>query len=411
MSAVSPALWAILAGLLALSALFSGSEAALFSLTPRQRLGAGRHAQRLLRDPRGLLVTLLLCNNLVNVLFFAFAGRLGRGAEGAEAALIGLAVLLVLVIGGEILPKILGLRARQGLARAVSPVLRSLVGLFGPLARPLARALEVLGGWITPLIGSRLGVTAEMLARVMERGQEEGVLLGTEADLLAELVELEGIRVREIMTPRVDALFLPRDGANRAAVVREALARRQSWLPVIDEDPDRVVGRIRVRDLLRHPDRPIARLVMPVKFVPEVASALDLLGSLRKDRTEEAVVVDEWGGTAGFVTAEDVFEEIVGELRPEGETRMPPVVPLGENRYRVAGGLSVRSWNEAFGQTVVPWEFETVGGLVAALLGRIPHPGDRTRIGGIEMQVQTVHGRRVHAVDVWVPVPAEEGKG
>ena len=402
MNDVSPWVWVTLATLLLFSGFFSSAETALFSLTPRQRLQAGPATRRLLEAPRALLVTVLLSNLVVNVLYFAFAARLSRGGGGIADVLLGLGILVALLVGGEILPKTLGLRAGPTVAGLTSPFLRVFVVLLGPLAAPLVRILDRVSRWVEPWIGAPRGITPEMLARVMERGGKEGALLESEADLLAEVVELQDIRVREIMTPRVDTHFLRRDGENRAAVVQAALAARRSWLPVIQEDPDQVVGRARVRDLLRHPDVPVRRLVMPVKFVPEMASALDLLHSLHEDRTEEAVVVDEWGGTAGFVTAEDVFEEIVGELRQEGEVRTPPVVPLGERRYRVAGSLAVRDWNEAFGQAVVPWEFETVGGLFTAQLGRIPRGGDRVRIGTLEMQAHEVRGRRVLAVDVWV---------
>jgi CBS domain containing-hemolysin-like protein len=236
----------------------------------------------------------------------------------------------------------------------------------------------------------------------MERGAKEGALLGVEADLLAEIIELGEIRVREIMTPRVDTLFVDVSGADREGVARAALERRLSWIPVIEGVPDRVLGRVRVLDLFRKGGRTVSQLVMPVKFVPEVASALDLLHALREDRTTEAVVIDEWGGTAGYVTAENVFEELVGELRTEGEERVPAVVPLGEGRYRVAGGLTIRDWNEAFGMNVVPREFETVGGFVTAMLGRIPRAGDGVSIGGLELEVHEVRGRRVTSLDIGV---------
>jgi CBS domain containing-hemolysin-like protein len=319
--------------------------------------------------------------------------------------LVGLGALVAVLLFGEILPKTAGLRARVGVATATARPLVVVVTLLGSLATPLVRLLERINGVVSLWLRPEERLTPEGLAKVMERGTEEGLLLDTEADLLLEIVELDEIRVREIMTPRVDTLFLHLSGEDRHAVMERALAELVSWLPVIDGNPDRVVGRVRVRDLLRHRDRPVRQLVMPVKFVPEVASALDLLRSLREDRTAEAVVVDEWGGTAGSVTAEDVFEEIVGDLRAEGEVRRPAVVPLGEGRYRVAGSLSIRDWNEQFGRTVVPMEFETVGGFVTALLGRIPRAGDEVRSGALVMEVHEVRGRRVLSVDIGVEAP------
>jgi magnesium and cobalt transporter len=207
--------------------------------------------------------------------------------------------------------------------------------------------------------------------------------------------------VREIMTPRVDMLAIDL-AADPAPVIERALERRMTWLPVVDGQVDKVVGCVRVRDLVVRRERPIGQVVMPVMYIPEVASALDLLHDLRESRTTEAVVVDEWGGTAGFVTIEDIFEEIVGDLRVEGELGERPVVALGEGRFRVAGSLSVRDWNEQFGGQVVPTEFETVAGYVTALLGRIPRAGDKVRVGDLVNEVHEVRGRRVMSVDMYV---------
>ena len=392
----------LLAGLLASAGFFSASEAALFGLTPAERNSAGGAIRELLGEPRSLLATILLSNLLVNTLYFAFAARLMPHEPGWEKYAVGLGTLMALLLCGEILPKILALRSRRGVARLAAVPLRVVVPLLAPLTRPLLWVLELVHrgplSWIRP----EGGITSDVLARVLERGAEEGGLHEREADLLSGILELEDIRVREIMRPRVDVLFLDVAGDECAAVLRAALDERLTWLPVIEGDPDHVVGRASLRDLMREPRQSIGSLVMPVKFVPEVASALDVLRALREDRTSEAVVVDEWGGTAGVVTADDVLEQILGDLRGEGEVRAPEVVPLGQGRFRVSGSLPIRDWNEAFGLRVVPREFETVGGFVTALLGRIPRAGDHVRVGELEMQVHEVRRRRVLTVDIGV---------
>lgn len=395
-----PWLYALLGALLLCSGFFSASEAALFSLSPVERRSASRSAQLLLDDPRRLLATILMANLVVNTLFFAFAGRLVPEAEGWREAALAVVVLVVLLLGGEILPKILALRARRGMSNAGAPVMRLLVTALHPLTRPLLFVLEGLHRgplrWVKP----EGGITPEILARVLARGAVEGALHEREADLLSGVIELEDIRAREIMRPRVDTLFLDVSGEERAEVTRLALEARLPWLPVIDGDQDSVIGRVPVRELVRQPAVPVAKLVLPVKFVPEVASALDVLRSLRADGASEAVVVDEYGGTAGVVTAEDAFEEILGDLRVEGEESQPAVVPLPGGRYRVAGDLSIREWNEAFGLEVVPRGFETVAGFVTALLGRIPRVGDQAHVGELELEVHAVRRRRVLLVDI-----------
>jgi len=409
-----PEVWGLLVLLLAASAFFSSSETAFFSLTASERRESAPPVKRLLVDPRLLLASVLLGNLVVNVLYFAVVGRLLDGEGGVRDVVVGLAALVGVLVFGEIVPKTFGLRLRVVWARLIARPLWLLVLVSAPLARPLVRLLEWFQRILTPVEREERTFSPEVLAHVMERGSAEGDLLDMEADLVSEVIELGQIRVREIMTPRVDAPFLDLSDRDRDGAVGRALQMHQSWLPVIDGHADRVVGRVRVRELLRHPDRPVARMVMPVKFVPEVASALDLLRVLKEDRTAEAVVVDEWGGTAGFVTAEDVFEEIVGDLRAEGESRVPAVVPLGERRYRVSGGLSIRDWNETFGRDVVPTEFETVGGFVTALIGRIPRTGDVARLENLVMQVSEVRGRRVETVDIGVEEPGggdEEARG
>jgi putative hemolysin len=402
----------VLAGLLAGSGFFNAAEAALFGLTQRQRREAAPIVQRLLSEPRALLFTILLGNLVVNVLFFAFAARLEPEGERWGGLVVGLIALFVLLALGEILPKLIGLRARQGFAGFAASFLRPLVGLVGALAGPIVRLLEVFDHLISRWVPRDAGLTAEGLAAVLERGAEEGELHQVEADLLYEVVRLEDIRVREIMTPRVDALFLDVTGRDRARVVERALERRHGWLPVVDGDPDRVVGRVAVRTLLRRAADPVRRLMVPIAFVPEVASALDCLRTLRGQGMDEAVVIDEWGGTAGTVSAEDVFAQLVGEDFGEDAARPSAVLALGGGRFRVAGGLSIRDWNEQFGQSVVPTEFETVGGFVAAVLGRIPRAGDVARVGELVLQVHEVRARRVLTVDIGLaPAQAAAGGG
>ena len=384
MSDVPLWLWGTLGGLLLCSGLCSSSETALFSLSTKERERASLAVRRLLDRPSQLLVSILLLNLVINVLFFAFASRL-RKLTGWNELAVGLGVLVALLFFGEILPKTLGLRGRSTVARLAAPLLRIAVLVLGPLSRPLRGLLEWVNATLALWFPPERGITSEVLASVMERGEEDGALLGEEADLLAEVIELDDIR-QEV----------------RLEVVQAALERRQSWLPVVEGGPDRVLGRVHLRHLLDSKERPIAQLVMPVKFVPEVASALDLLHTLRDDRTSEAVVVDEWGGTAGYVTAEDVFEELVGDLRTEGETPVAAVLSLPSGRYRVAGDLSIRDWNEAFGLQVVPVEFETVGGFVTALLGRIPRAGDEVQVQDLVMRVHAMRGRRVETIDIGI---------
>ncbi len=402
--------WIGLVALLAGSGFFNASETALFSLPPAERHRAGHRAARLLDRPRELLVAILLGSVLVNLLFFASTKAVLRASGFHHPFYSGLGALVAIVVFGEIVPKTLALRAPLIMARIASLPLEPIVFLLRPVGRGVTAFLEVSMRTLGDVALPERPISRRALAEALERSAHQGVLAPGEAGLLAEIVELSSLRVREIMTPRVDVLILDLDltAEDHERVKREALTRLQSWLPVVRGGVDNVVGCVELRKLVAHPDRPLAAQVMPVKYVPEVARVLAVLQSLREARVGEAVVIDEWGGMAGIVTLERIFEELVGDLRVEGEALEKPVVPLGEGRFRVAGSLAIRDWNDAFGSEVVPTEFETVGGFVTAMLGRIPAHGDRVELdSGLVMTVHEVRGRRVLSVDLSL-VPDDE---
>jgi CBS domain containing-hemolysin-like protein len=402
--------WLALPFLLCASAFCSGTETALFALTLEQRERASERVRRLLRDPPALLVTLLLLNLVVNILFFAVVSGLApQGAPYRELAWGALALFAVVFLG-EILPKALALHLAQPIARNCAWAVETLVILCTPLRRVVQFVLELALRALGDVAREEPPITPDSLAEVLEQSASHGLIGVGEADLLAEVVELEGLRVGEIMIPRVDMLALDLDAEedDNLQIVARALARRQTWLAAIRGQADDLAGIVRLRDLLREEETPLAQLVKPALFVPEVASVLDLLKQLREHKATEAIVIDEYGGTAGAVTIEAVFEEIVGDLRVEGEAQAAPVLALGGGRFRVSGSLSIRDWNEQFGRRVVPEGFETVGGFVTALLGRIPRAGDRVRAHGLVTQVREVRGRRVASVDMYIEDSGED---
>jgi CBS domain containing-hemolysin-like protein len=386
-------IWVSILLLVLISGTLSSSETALFKLDEGERALASPRVRRLLEDPRSLLVTILLGNLIVNLAFFAVApSALGRfiersgGLSADESSFAGgFGALVILLITGEILPKAVALRAPRAVARLTSAPVTAAVRTLGPARQLVSGALEFSRRLIGEDERSEKGVTPEALAEVLERSRSEGVLAAKEANLLGEIVELERLRVREAMTPRVDLVMFDLGeedlAAERQRVLDEARRGRMTWVLAIRDGADHVAGGIGVRDLLLAPGRDPEELVMPVKLVPEVARLGSLLNAFHLDRVSEAVVIDEWGGTAGVVTLEDVFEELVGELRVEGEEKAPEIVGVGEGRFRVSGSLSVRDWNDSFGLQVVPAAFETVGGFVSAVLGRIPKAGDEVDLG------------------------------
>ncbi len=400
-------LWLLLFALLSASGVLSASETALFSLTPAERRRVGPQAERLLEDSRGVLIFILFANILINVLFFAFSARLAPPDEPFAEAAWGLGAVVVLVAFGETVPKIIALRTRVAMARQSAGLLLVMVRLMRPLRVLLEWLLEMLYRALGPGSHQEGGVTNEALAQALERSAEKGLLLGSEAEFLTGVLELEAVRARGIMTPRVELVFLDKSEDNRAEAIAQGLAGKLPWIIVIDGDPDRIVGRVRLRDLLQPDPRPLAELLEPVRFVPVMANALAVMTFLREQHLAQAVVVDEWGGTAGLVTIEDIFESIVGDLRVEGEHEERPIEALPDGGFRIAGWLSIRDWNELFGHRVVATEFETVAGFVTVLLGHIPRAGDEVRSEPFLFRVHSVRGRRIEVLDIFVS-PARE---
>ncbi len=402
-------------GLLVVSGFLAGAETALFSLGEREKSNASDRVRLLIESPRELLLTVLLSNLFVNLLFFTSLPLLFPERMSEHGLLTGAQALLALLVVGEIIPKTLALKAPHRVASAVALPLTAMVVWLAPARRAVTGVLDVLLRALGVDASGEEGVSPQTLAAALERSAQDGFLKAGEADLLSEIVDLGHLRVREIMTPRVDMLAadLDHDQSQRAVLLEQTKRQRLTWLPVIRGDADTVVGRVEVRDLLLQPDRPLGELCMPVTFVPEVARVLSMLETLRSERVAEAVVLDEWGGTAGVVTLEDLFEELVGEMRVEDEELERAVIPVGEGRYRVSGATSIRDWNDLFGAQVVPNAFETVGGYVTALLGRIPRGGDRVTLGaGLACEVSEVRGRRVLSVEMYLEqAPGRESAG
>lgn len=406
--------------LLVLSGFFSGSETALFSLSAHQRALfrrsdtlVGAAITTLLSETRGLLITLLLANMTINVLFFVVSSvlliQLNR-LEWAGAVVMSVASvtpLLAIILLGEVLPKLLAARLTVTWARLLAlPLYLTHRVLF-----PVRFFAEV--AVITPLarlIAPRRTVpklSEEELESLLTLSQRQGVIDPDEERLLQQVLELSQIKVRNLMVPRVDikAFNLDRDPAE---LIEMARAYQLNHIPVYRGSLDNIVGVVYERQVLLNEPRDrqsLYNLIRQAKFVPEQQRVDQLLVELRKRGTTFAIVVDEYGGTSGLVTLEDVVEHMVGEIPGPFESGdQPEVENIGPFRWRVAGSLSVHEWAEFFGRNpaiegIATLEaVRTVAGLVMARLGRVPAPGDRVRLGDVRITVERVENRRVQTV-------------
>lgn len=410
-------LLAVLPLLLISSAFFSGSETALFSLSDYQRRElarspslAGSIITRLLGETRPLLITLLMSNMVINVLFFVITTVLlihvGRSdwAGPLVVATLSVVVVLALILFGEVLPKLVAARSAETVCklaavplwvvhRALSPLRLAVnVMVITPLARLIAPREK------PPELSSR------ELEVLLELSQQRGLIDVAEEQMLQQVLELGQLSVRHLMTPRVDmkAFDLGRDLHELYALVRQT---RLSHIPLYQEDLDHIVGFVGARPLLlRRPTtaQELKALTQPVLFVPEQQRADRLLVELRRRGSTLAIVVDEYGGTAGLVTLEDVVEHMVGEIAgPYAARQAAQVQPLDSGRWRVSADLPIEDWRQTFGEPGgVRTGVSTIGGLVMARLGRLPRVGDRIHVGNVEVEVMQMEKRRLELLGI-----------
>jgi putative hemolysin len=391
--------------LLVVSALFSGSETAFFSIT-RSRSRKLREEDSLLSslvvsllaEPRRLLVSVLLGNLAVNVAYFAIAVDLSdrAAAESAPglAVLIGALSLLALIFFGEFLPKGFALSESVTFARVAAPP----IYLFQVAILPVRFVLEGLVAAGSRLIGGREGnaptTTAEELKAYVRLTGSAGRLKDDEREMLEEVIDFGELRVKEVMVPRVDMISAGLD-EGRAGFLQAAREAQVSKVVAIDGSPDQVRGFVAVKDLLYEPGSGIEELVREMPAVPETKSVVSLLKELRGSKAPLALVVDEYGGTAGIVAPEDLLEEIVGEIDDEYDQTPGRIREAAPGVLVVAGDLGVREWEEELGIALPDGKYDTVAGFVTAELGHIPRPGDSVVIGGHRLTTLHVRGGRV----------------
>ena len=403
--------------LLLLSAFFSASETAFFSLSgpvlKKMREGrslAERTAYIVATKPRRLLFAVLFCNMVVNILFFAAAYATGRtlsrthGAGYAVAA--GVVALVLVVVFGEVTPKSVAVHMPVALAKFAAFPLLVMQKLLAP-AEWLAEKLKRRRSAQTPSEGgARGGLSRDELKEML------GLTGGSGVDarlrlLLREVIDFGEIAVHEVMVPRVDMVAC-RSDASLEELIDIIKKRKIKNVPVYGANRDEILGVVSAKDVFAERADDIRGLMKPVKFVPENKSVESLLADFRKDKQTFAVVVNEYGGTEGIVTIEDVVEEIVGEIEDEFDHVRPRIVPLSAGSWLVDAGYSLRDFCERFRISAEEERADTVGGFVAALLGDVPRRGAAVRYGPLKMTLREV--RKHRPVTILVERTEEHGE-
>jgi len=419
LDASSSSLAYVLLGLLLLfSAVFSAAETAFFAanrLRLRQRAEAGEGAARLacglLDEPARVLTTLLVADNIANVgasvlAAVLFVQRFGPTRAALYAFLVMSALLLVV---GEIAPKTVAARHADALAVVMARPLHLLSRLLSPLIRVLSLATSVV---VRPL-GGRVNVNAPMVTEeeirmLVKMGEEEGVIEHEEREMIHSIFEFGDTVAREVMVPRIDMVTLE-DGATVLEAAQLILQTGHSRLPVFHGSVDNIVGVVNVKDLLRpltagQMSTPVTEVLRPAYYIPESKRLDELFREMQRRKVPLAIVVDEYGGTSGLVTVEDLLEEIVGPIMDEHDVEERLVEVINDQVALVAGRASIDEVNDQLHLALPAGEVDTVGGFVYSLLGHVPEPGERIAYDGLEIVVEQVEGQRIGKVRITRPV-------
>lgn len=403
----------VLLGLTALaSGFFSGSETALIGIQQERvhQLARthkrGARVQQLAEDPDRLLSTLLVANNLVNILGAAVATTLFIDLLGETwGPWISTAVVTaVILIVGEITPKTLAARHPETFSLAVAPTIWWLSGFLGPVARfftSITKGLFRLFG--VSAASSRRQVTEDDIRALSELGLAAGGIESVEHEILDALFTLADRPVREVMTPRVDMTTLE-EPVDIAKVRTAVAATGHSRYPVSPGDLDDLRGVLYVKDLLQLGGEPtpaqIQSLLRRPMFVPESAPILRVLQDLRARRSAFAVVLDEHGGVEGIVTIKDLVSELVGELQDEYDPGTPDVTRIGPHQWLADGRVPIEDLSEAVGVLMPPGPYTTVAGMIMAVAGRVPDEGDDIRLDGLRFTVLQMDRNRIDRIQV-----------
>ncbi len=398
--------WLAIVAAAALLALTSAIDAAL-SAIGRHRLNAlqdegGSRAARInqfLATPGRLKAAILLVNTACVIAATAALMVLGAG-WGVGWRIASLAALLIaLLIVGEAIPKSLALRDTAAAVRLLTGPMALLVEAIWPLAR----LIGFVGRPLVRLVGGRDSemplVTEEELLQLVNVGEEEGLIEPGERQMIEGIFSFGETAVREVMTPRVDIVALD-EAASLGEALDLVIARGHSRVPVYRETIEHVVGILYAKDLLpwmraEHTDVPLSSLVRAAHFIPETMKVDALLRDLQARKVHLAIVVDEYGGTAGLVTIEDVIEQIVGEIQDEYDRGAPEIQLVGEGEFVVDARVLIDDVNTLLGARLTSDESDRIGGLVFETLGRVPRAGDVAELApGLVITVLAVEGLR-----------------
>jgi CBS domain containing-hemolysin-like protein len=398
---------------------FAASEVAItrtnrvraFRLREEGRRGSGQ-LTRIVENPAPYLNVVLFLTLLFTIggstVATSFAVRHFHRVGEIVSTIV---MTLLLFIFAEVTPNTFAIMRTDRVALFIAVP----IGFLGRVLGPLANGLLKLANILMPGKGLKEGpyITEQELRASAEVASSEGEIEEEEKELIHSIFEFGDTIAREVMVPRPDIIACEDDCTLRD-IQTLMLEHGYSRIPVFHEDLDDVVGIVFAKDVLRalhegRMDAPLADIVRPAHFVPESKKAADLLKEMQKEKFHQAMVADEYGSVTGIVSLEDLLEELVGEIADEYDVEEPEMVPMGDGVYRVSGKTSIDDVNEMLEVQLPDEEWDTVGGLVLDIFGKIPNAGDEEEFQGLRFRAEEVNGRRIATVVISrIPVEVSE---
>jgi CBS domain containing-hemolysin-like protein len=388
------------------------SRARAMHLAEEERRGA-RQLLTLVEQPARFLNLVLLLVLVVQffatALFTSVLSRLVGGGLGVAIAATAMTILTF--IFAEVAPKTYAVQQTDRAALAVAPFVYVLTRL--PVLGPLTRLLIAIGNVVTPGKGLKSGpfVSEEEIRALVDEAERDEVIEEEEREMIHSIFEFGDTILREVMVPRPDMVAVPVT-TSLQEVLELILRTGFSRIPVYQRDIDDIVGLAYAKDVLRRlhdgqADKPLADILRPAPFMPESMRAAECLREMRRRKSHMVIVIDEYGGTAGLVTIEDLLEEIVGEIADEYDSEEPNVEPLPDGDYRVNARLGIDEVNELLDVELPSTEWDSIGGLLFNLVGGVPREGQEVEFQGLRLRAERVQGRRIGRVRIHRLSPPE----
>jgi putative hemolysin len=398
--------------LLILSAFFSGTETAYFHIRKHRKETPGK-IKSLLDFPQRLLVSLLTGNTIVNVSIAFLAAYLTSNVadeyEWSESTLILMEVLVVsfvILVFGEILPKMIAIKNSKEFALRMYTPLKIMMFILSPITKGF-NAITNIVIKILPFRKEKIFDSEEELIILAELGEEEGTLQEEESDMIQSIFDFKEKTVGEIITPRVDIVSLKSDDSIDKAM--DIIGERQfSKIPIYKDTIDNIKGILYAKDIIPYlmgsrPNVNLQTLARQPFFVPETKPIDDLMEEFKLRKTSIAIVVDEWGGTEGLVTLEDVVEEVMGEIRDPYDQEESNVLKQSDGSFIVDGSITIYDLEE---ETDIEFpedrDYDTLGGFILDILTDIPQTGEQVEFNNMVFTVQTVENNRIGKIKIQI---------